>query len=85
MINQDVDLVAQDFVEKNGLTSYWKTSSLFGSNVKNIFDEAIKCTYEFRLLKKQQIDESVEESNTSKVRQAKATKSGILADEWFDK
>ena len=39
--HSDINRVAAHFAKQNGLVSYWRTSSLFGENTKNVFDEAI--------------------------------------------
>ena len=46
--HKDVNKVAENFAKNNGFVSYWKTSALFGTNVKNVFDQAIYATYENR-------------------------------------
>ena len=40
--------LAQLYATKNGFAKYLQTSSLFGTNVKNVFDEAIQQTVNHR-------------------------------------
>ena len=49
--HSDINKVATHFAKQNSFTSYWRTSSLFSENTKNVFDEAIMKTYENRLSK----------------------------------
>lgn len=44
-INDEIDFLAQEFAEQKGFEGYFKTSALFGTNVKNVFDEAIFKVY----------------------------------------
>lgn len=37
-----LDFLAREFAFKNDFQNYIKTSALFGTNVKNVFDEAIQ-------------------------------------------
>ena len=64
--NKDIDKVAQHFVDNNGFEAYWKTSALFGTNVKNVFDQAIFSTYENRLSKKSSYEDEVDEMGPDK-------------------
>jgi hypothetical protein len=43
-----LDFLAKEFAEQKGFEAYFKTSALFGSNVKNVFDEAIFKVYQAR-------------------------------------
>lgn len=40
-INDELDVLAEEFANRKGFEGYFKTSALFGTNVKNVFDEAI--------------------------------------------
>ena len=79
--HSDINRVASHFAKQNGFASYWRTSSLFSENTKNVFDEAIYCTYENRLTKQKKIDESVEESHKEKRHNTARTTS--VAAEWM--
>ena len=46
--HSDINKVATHFATQNSFTSYWRTSSLFSENTKNVFDEAIMKTNENR-------------------------------------
>ena len=46
--HSDINKVATHFAKQNSFTSYWRTSSLFSENTKNVFDEAIMKTNENR-------------------------------------
>ena len=50
-LEQDINTMAKLWSKRKGFTHYYKTSSLFGTNVKNIFDEAIQQTYIHRMEK----------------------------------
>jgi hypothetical protein len=41
----ELDFLAREFAFKNDFQKYIKTSALFGTNVKNVFDEAIQHVY----------------------------------------
>ena len=44
----DIHKVATHFAKQNSFANYWRTSSLFSENTKNVFDEAIVKTNENR-------------------------------------
>ena len=64
--NKDIDKVAQHFADNNGFEAYFKTSSLFGTNVKNVFDQAIFSTYDNRINKKNSPDDELDDMGPDK-------------------
>ena len=64
--NRDIDKVAQHFADSNGFEAYWKTSALFGTNIKNVFDSAIFSTMENRLSKKNSSDDELDDQGLDK-------------------
>ena len=55
---RDINVMARVWAKKKNFACYLPTSSLFGSNVKNVFDEAIERTYNYRM-------EKMRENNTN--------------------
>ena len=49
--SSDINNMAKRWGKKKGFKIYLETSSLFGTNVKNVFDEAIQSTYNNRMEK----------------------------------
>lgn len=47
----DINVMAKMYAKRKGFHKYYATSSLFGTNVKNVFDEAIEQTYQNRMEK----------------------------------
>ena len=41
-----ISVIARKYAKRKGFAKYYETSSLFGSNVKTVFDEAIEVTYQ---------------------------------------
>ena len=64
--NKDIDTVAQHFADNNGFEAYFKTSSLFGTNVKNVFDQAIFSTYDNRMNKKNSPEDELDDMGPDK-------------------
>ena len=48
--------IAEMYSQKKGFDAHYETSSLFGTNVKNVFDEAIHSCYQFRLAKFKEVN-----------------------------
>lgn len=46
--SDELNLLAREFVKQKGFKGYFATSALFGSNVKNVFDEGIFQVYRAR-------------------------------------
>ena len=61
--------MAQLYARKKGFARYFATSSLFGTNVKNVFDEAIQQTINLRMEK---IKRNENTSNSSSQRKKSA-------------
>ena len=80
--HSDINKVATHFAKQNSFTSYWRTSSLFSENTKNVFDEAIMRTYENRLSKQKKIDVSVEDAHKEKKHNTARTTS-VMAADWI--
>ena len=65
-IENDIHKLAAFYAKQKGFAKYLQTSSLFGTNVKNVFDEAIEHTVNNRKQKSEQL--STQEDLESKVR-----------------
>ena len=50
-LEHDIHKMAALYAKKKGFAQYLQTSSLFGTNVKNVFDEAIEHTINNRKVK----------------------------------
>mmetsp|Transcript_22732 Transcript_22732/g.28122 ORF Transcript_22732/g.28122 Transcript_22732/m.28122 type:complete len:83 (+) Transcript_22732:673-921(+) len=44
----DISVIAKMYANRKGFANFYETSSLFSSNVKTVFDEAVEVTYQQR-------------------------------------